>query len=162
MIKILITGGTIDDLDYELQEDAPKNPKSYIPKKLKKARLTIDYSTEVLMMKDSRHITSEDRRLLINKCKDIEESKIIITHGTFAMPETAKVLGNENITKTIVLVGSAIPINKPDSEALLNLGAAIAAVQLLSPGVYVVMNGKIFTWDNVKKNFDTGFFEEVK
>lgn len=162
MIKIFITGGTIDDIDYELLEDAPKNSQSYIPEKLKSARLSVKYSTEVLMMKDSRHITDEDRELILKKCQAAEAEKIIITHGTMAMPITAKALGSQITDKTIVLVGSATPINKSNSEALLNIGAAIAAVQLLPFGVYVSMNGKIFSWDNVTKNLETGYFEMLK
>jgi len=158
-IKIFITGGTMDDLEYELLKDAPCNPQTYIPGKLNTARLTIKYSTEVLIMKDSRHITSEDRKRIHKKCQNCKEDKIIITHGTATMPNTAKYLGQQVQEKTIVLVGSAIPINKKGSDAFFNLGTAIAAVQLLPKGIYITMNGRIFTWDNVKKNFDKGIFE---
>lgn len=162
IIKVFITGGTIDDLEYESPKDAPKDPQSFIPEKLKQARLSIVYSTEVLFMKDSRHVTDDDRKMIAEKCKQVAEQKIIITHGTYTIPKTAKVLGEQNIDKTIVLVGAAIPINKLGSDGLFNLGAAVVAVQQLETGVYVAMNGKVFTWDNVKKNFDTGMFEQEK
>src|SRR3989338_9218226 len=123
-IKVFIPGGTIDNLEYSSEDQAPKNQKSIIPQLLQQA--------------------------------------IIITHGTMTLADTAKYLGQKNITKTIVLTGSAIPSNNPDSDALFNIGFAFSAVQSLPSGVYVAINGKIFSWQNVKKNLDTGFFEEEK
>lgn len=159
-VKILITGGTIDDLDYEHEDDAPKNHQSLIPDLLKQSRITVDYEIEILMQKDSRVITDQDRQLILEQCQNSDEDRIIITHGTFTMPETAKYLGKANLNKTIVLFGAAIPANKDKSDALFNLGTAFIASQLLSAGVYVVMNGKVLTWDNVKKDFSTGNFEQ--
>ena len=92
-VRILITGGTIDDLDYDKEENAPKNHQSLIPNLLKRARITSDYEAEVIMQKDSRVVSNTDRELILNKCKTCTEDKIIITHGTFTMPETAKYLG---------------------------------------------------------------------
>ena len=161
-IKIFITGGTIDNLEYVSADKAPKNFKSLIPKLLKQSRCTIPCSVDVLISKDSRFLTDYDRKYILNKCRKCKEDKIIITHGTFSTPLTAKYLGKNNIGKTIVLVGSAIPANKEKSDALFNLGFALAAVQLLPKGVYVAMNGKIFPWNNVMKNLKTGFFEKEK
>ncbi len=158
-IKILVTGGTIDDLDYEKEEDAPTNHQSLIPDLLKQARITSEYEVEVLMQKDSRVVTDDDRKLILERCQNAEEDKIIITHGTFTMPETAQYLGKANLNKTIVLFGAAVPANKDKSDALFNLGAAFIASQLSSHGVYVVMNGKVFNWDNVQKDFTTGDFK---
>ncbi len=78
------------------------------------------------------------------------------------MLDMAKYLGKKNIPKTIILLGAAIPFNKEKSDALFNVGAAFSAVQLLPHGVYLTMNGKIFSWENVKKNFDKGVFELEK
>jgi L-asparaginase len=150
-IRILITGGTIDDLEYESIEDAPKEPKSLIPDALKQARVTSDYAVEELMQKDSRFVTDDDRENVFERCRDCEEERIIITHGTLSMPETAKYLGGKGLSKTIVLVGAAVPLNKEGSDGLFNLGAGFSAVQTLEKGVYVTMNGKIFPWDDVKK-----------
>ena len=161
-IKILITGGTIDDLEYDSPEKAPKSHKSLIPDLIKQARVTIDYDIEEIMAKDSKFITDNDRELIMQKCIDSKEDRIIITHGTMTMPETAKYLGQKNIPKTIVLFGSKIPGNKNKSDTLFNVGTAIMAVQLLNRGVYIAMNGKIFSWENVKKNFDKGIFELEK
>lgn len=159
-IRILITGGTIDDLDYDKEENARKNHQSLIPELIKQARITVDCEYEILMQKDSRVITDKDRQLILHRCLSCEENKIVITHGTFTMTETAKFLGKANLNKTLILFGAAIPANKDKSDALFNLGAAFIASQLLPPGVYVVMNGKIFTWDNVKKDFSTGNFQQ--
>lgn len=161
-IKIFVTGGTIDGLEYDSPEKAPKHQKTHIPDALKQSRVTVDYDIEVLMFKDSKFVTNEDRETIRRRCQEFKEDCIIITHGSATMSETAKYLGKNNITKTIILLGSAYPVNKKNTDALFNLGAALTAVQILPKGVYVTMNGKIFTWDNVKKNFKSGFFEKEK
>jgi len=161
-VKVFITGGTIDDIDYENLEDAPLEPISFIPELLEQSRVILDYETEILMQKDSRFITDEDRRLILEKCRDCEEDKIIITHGSYTMAQTAKLLGKENLPKTIVLLGSIIPVNKDRSDALFNLGGAFMTVQLLPKGVYIVSNGKVFNFDNVRKNTDTTYFEKER
>ena len=161
-IKILITGGTIDNLDSKSGKNASRNQKTIIPKLLEQSRITASYSIDKVLFKDSRLISDEDRELILKKCREYKEDKIIITHGTATMALTAKYLGRKNIEKTIVLVGSAIPANKEKSDALFNLGFALAAAQLLPKGAYVTMNGKIFLWDNVKKNLKTGTFEKEK
>ena|SRR3989344_4043193 len=161
-IRVLITGGTIDNLEYDSEDKAPKNQKSIIPDLLKKSRIGLNYSVEEIIFKDSRFVNEGDRELLFQKCKKCQEDKIIITHGTMTMPLTAKYLGQKKLKKTIVLLGAAIPGNKENSDALFNLGLAFSAIQLLPKGVYITMNGKIFSWDNVKKNLDTGFFEKEK
>lgn len=161
-IKVLVTGGTIDDLDYSSHEQAPKAHRSLIPRLLKQARITADYSVDVLMQKDSRVVTDTGRAIILKKCLESKEDKIIITHGTSTMPLTAKFLLRQKTQKTIVLFGSAIPANKENSDALFNLGLAFAAVQLLPPGVYIAMNGNVFPADNVKKNFEKGVFEREK
>ena len=157
-IRILITGGTIDNLEHDSEEDAPKSHESLIPGLFKQARVT-KCSIDVLMSKDSKFITDEDRASILNSCADCKEDKIVITHGTMTMPETAKYLARRGLQKTIVLTGAAIPGNEVNSDALFNLGAAITAVQLLPAGVYITMNGEIFSSDNVRKDLDTGFFE---
>ena len=161
-IKFIITGGTIDDLEYELAKDAPKKHKSLVPDLLKQAGVTLNYNVDELLQKDSRHINDEDRELVYKRCLECSEDKIVITHGTMTMPATAKYLGKKNIPKTIVILGAMIPANKEKSDALYNIGAALSAVQLLPHGVYIIMNGKIFSWDNVKKNIDKGIFETEK
>ncbi|OGK18850.1 hypothetical protein A3D80_03180 [Candidatus Roizmanbacteria bacterium RIFCSPHIGHO2_02_FULL_40_13b] len=157
-IKIFITGGTIDDLNYE--RDVPQNHQSLITGLLERARITPDYDVEVLMQKDSRVISDKDREIILERCRNCTEDEILITHGTYTMPGTAKYLGNTHLDKTIVLFGAHIPANRDNSDALFNLGTAFIACQLLPKGVYILMNGKVFTWDNVKKDFPTGYFKE--
>ena len=161
-IKIFITGGTIDDLNYGYEDKKQNSPKSLIPALLKQARLSEKYDAEVLFMKDSRLVTDEERKIIFENCKNCKENKIIITHGTMTMPITAKFLGKSSIKKTIVLTGSALPAKSKKSDAMFNLGFAFAAVQILKNGVYVAMNGKIFLWNNVSKNLKTGYFEKEK
>lgn len=120
-----------------------------------------DYSIEILMQKDSRAITEEDRKLIFQKCLKTKEKRIIVTHGTYTMVQTARYLGKSKLAKTIVLVGSFVFGDKKNSDALFNLGAAVNAVQLLPEGVYIVMNGEIFTWDNVR-HLNSGRFVKIK
>jgi L-asparaginase len=113
------------------------------------------------MMVDSLEMTDDDRQLIARQCQNSEEDMIIITHGTDTMAETAAVLAKETKDKTIVLTGAMIPYKFGSSDGLFNLGSALAFVQALPKGVYVAMNGRYFTWDNVRKNKQTGGFEEV-
>ena len=161
-IQIFTTGGTIDDLEYESEDSAPKDQQSMIPHLLKKSRISLDCNVEEVCFKDSKFLNNNDRELLLQKCKSCSGEKIVVTHGTMTMPITAKYLGSQKLAKTIVLLGAAIPGNKENSDALFNIGLALASVQLLPHGVYITMNGKIFSWNNVKKNLDTGFFEIEK
>ena len=158
-IKVFVMGGTIDNLEYDSEAKVPKQ-KSMVPDLLKISRISVDYSVEEVCFKDSKFVNDSDRNLLLKRCKDCSEDKIIVTHGTMTMEMTAKHLGKGKLAKTIVLLGSAIPGNKKNSDALFNIGLGFAAVQLLPNGVYVAMNGKIFSNDNVKKNLKTGFFEK--
>ena len=138
-IRIFTTGGTIDDCDYDSEEKAPKISYTLLKEIAKQSRITADYEVEVLMSKDSRFITDKGRKVILDKCKKCKEDKIIITHGTATMALTAKLLGKENLNKTIILTGSAYPTNKKKSDALFNLGFAFASAQLLPNGVYAAM-----------------------
>lgn len=159
-IKFIVTGGTIDDISYEDEKEAPIEHSSLLPELIKQIE-SENYEIEILMQKDSRFINENDRKIILKACKQSSEEKIIVSHGTFTLAETAKYLGNAKISKTIVLFGSLIPANKPNSDALENLKFAIKSVQELSNGVYVAMNGKVFNFNNVRKNLTTGMFEEI-
>jgi len=161
-IKIFTTGGTIDCDKADSTTNEYCFADTYLPKMLEQSRNKVETDIEVLMMKDSLLMNDKDREDILNKCLSCKEDKIIITHGTDTMAETAKILGENVKDKTIVLLGAMIPYNKDFSDALFNLGAAIANVQLLSKGVYISMNGKVFAWDNVKKNKELGVFEKIK
>jgi len=161
MIRLFITGGTID---VEKVEEGDKYifDKTYLPQMLEQGRCKVDIKSQVLFLEDSIYTTDEDREKILQSCKDCTEDKIIITHGTDTMAETAQMLGKVIKDKTIVLLGAMVPFNQPKSDALFNLGCAISAVQSLPKGVYITMNGKIFSWDNVGKNKELGLFENIK
>ena len=156
-IKVFITGGTIDNLEYSSEDKAPKK-KSIIPALLKKSRISLDYSVEKIFFKDSKFVNNNDRELLLKKCKQCPEAKIIVTHGTITMPATAKYLGKNKLSKTIVLLGAAIPGNKENSDALFNIGLAFASVQLLPHGVYITMNAQVFDAGKAEKIIHEGRF----
>jgi L-asparaginase len=116
---------------------------------------------ETLMMKDSLSMTRADRELILHECQKAKEDKILITHGTDTMTETAQILGKSITDKTIVLTGAMVPYAFGSSDGLFNLGSALAFLQTLPPGVYISMNGRYFHWDNVHKNKQIGLFEEL-
>lgn len=107
-------------------------------------------------------MNDNDRAMILEKCKATKEERILITHGTDTMVETAQVLGKSISNKTIVLTGAMVPFSFGKTDALFNLGTALAAVQILSNGVFIAMGGKIFPWDNVRKNKEIGEFENIK
>jgi len=125
-------------------------------------RSQVPVEIRTLMMVDSLEMTDQDRELIAYQCNTCEEDKIVITHGTDTMAETAKLLAKKVKNKTVVLTGAMIPIKFGSSDGLFNLGSALAFAQSLPPDVYVAMNGRHFHWDNVRKNKETGVFEEVK
>ena len=160
-IRIIVTGGTFDK-EYNMINGSLHFNETHLPEILKLGRCTVDYSLRTVMMLDSLEMTDDDRAIILNSAKKCKHKQIIITHGTDTMTETAKYLAKANLDKTIILLGAMIPFKFGASDALFNLGSAIAYVQTLKNGVYVVMNGKYHKWDKVKKNKKTGFFEEVK
>ncbi len=159
-IKLITTGGTIDCENID-ENNKYSFDESYVPKMLKQSKCTLDIEIKFLMSKDSLLMNEEDREKILDECKKSKEDKIIITHGTDTMVETAKVLGKNIKNKTIVLLGAMIPYNQKDSDSLFNLGLAVSAVQTLPYGVYITMNGKIFDFDKVKKNKELGQFENI-
>jgi L-asparaginase len=160
-IRILITGGTIDK-EYDPLTGELIFAKSHLSNILIQVRCKVRSVLDEVMLKDSLQMRSEDREEILKKCVDCLENRIIVTHGTDTMVETGRVLGSNVKGKTIVLVGAMIPYAFGASDALFNLGCAFAAVQALRQGVYITMNGKIFPWDNVIKNKESGEFEKLK
>jgi len=160
-IKLFGCGGTIDKSFNELNGELVFN-RQYLSEMLRQARSSCDVRSEYIMMKDSLDMVDEDRKVVLKACKDCLENRIIIAHGTDTMTKTAEVLGSNVDNKTIVLFGAMIPYSFKDSDALFNLGYALASVQLLGFGVYVTMNGNVFPWYNVRKNVVKGRFENAK
>ena len=160
-IRIFITGGTFDKEYHELDGKLYFKD-THLPEMLALGRCKLEAAPRTLMMVDSLEMTDADRQIIVEQCTRAREEHILITHGTDTMEVTAQVLGKAIHNKTIVLTGAMIPYKFGSSDGLFNLGSAMAFVQVLPPGVYIAMNGKCFTWDNVKKNRKTGEFEERK
>ncbi len=162
MIQIFVTGGTFDkDYNYITGELFFRD--THLLKMLERGRCLLDVDIKTLMMVDSLDMREEDRQIIAHNCRRTPANKILITHGTDRMVATAKFLARENIEgKTIVLTGAMIPYAfGTSSDGFFNLGSALAFAQTLPPGVYVVMNGRFFPWNNVRKNAKTGNFEEL-
>ncbi len=159
-IRIFITGGTFDKEYNELTGQLYFKD-SHLPEMLELGRNLVAVETRTLMMVDSLEMTDDDRNLIAEHCIKSPEDKIIITHGTDTMSETAALLATRINNKTIVITGAMVPYKFGSSDGLFNLGSALAFVQTLPKGVYVVMNGKYFAAGNVRKNKETGEFEEL-
>ena len=161
-IKLLITGGTFDK-EYDELHGTLRFKDTHIQEMLKLGRSRLEVSIRTVMMIDSLEMTDDDRAMIVQNCRMAEEDRIVVTHGTDTMPETAKALGAARIEgKTIVLTGAMIPYAFGSSDGLFNLGSALSFVQTLPPGVYVAMNGMVFSWDNVKKVRQLGIFERER
>ena len=158
-IHIFVTGGTFDKEYDEIKGQLYFN-NTHLPELLKLGRCTADVDVETLMMLDSLHMLEDDRNKIVESCKQCENTRIVITHGTDTMVETAEKIAEAKIPKTIVLTGAMIPYKFGSSDGLFNLGCAMAYVQTLEPGVYITMNGKCVNWNSVLKNKLTGYFEE--
>jgi len=160
-IKIFVTGGTFDK-EYDEIEGILFFNKTHLSEILKMGRCKLKVDIKTLMIKDSLEMTNEDREIILENCKKTKEDKILITHGTDTMVETAKILANSIKDKTIILTGAIIPYKFGSSDGIFNLGSSLAFVQTLPLGVYISMNGKYYNWDNVRKNKETGNFEEIQ
>lgn len=159
-VRIFITGGTFDKEYNELTGQLYFKD-THMHDLLELGRNKVSVEIRTLMMVDSLEMTDEDRELIVHQCNHCEENRIIITHGTDTMSDTAQFLAERVKNKTIVLTGAMIPIKFGSSDGLFNLGSALAFVQALPQGIYIAMNGRYFNWDNVRKNKQTGMFEEV-
>jgi L-asparaginase len=160
-IKIFVTGGTFDK-EYDEIEGKLFFRDTHLPEMLKLGHCKVELDIRTLMLIDSINMKDTDRAIIMQNCRNAEEERIVITHGTDTMVETARLLGAAIKDKTIVLTGAMIPYRFGSSDGLFNLGSALAFVQTLPHGVYVAMNGRFFTYDNVVKNKQLGMFEELK
>ena len=160
-IKIFITGGTFDKEYNELTGELYfKNTHMY--ELLELGRSQVNVEIETLMMVDSLKMSLTERQYIIEKCVQSNNTKIVVTHGTDTMVETARLLAENIKDKTIVLTGAMIPFKFGSSDGLFNMGSALSFVQALDKGVYIAMNGQIFSQGNVRKNKKLGIFEELE
>ena len=160
MIRIFVTGGTFDK-EYNELTGSLSFKDTHLPEMLRLGRSRVDVSVRTLMMIDSLDMTDADRAIVVEQCRQASEARIVITHGTDTMVDTATALAQSlPRDKTIVLTGAMIPYAFGSSDGLFNLGSAVAFAQALPAGTYVAMNGRCFAWDNVRKNRGSGVFEE--
>src|SRR5712691_6330951 len=148
-IRIFVTGGTFDK-EYNELTGALAFKDTHLPEMLRLGRCRVDVSIRTLMMIDSLEMTDADRALVVDECRKTDESRIVITHGTDTMVETARALAaafGSIGEKTIVLTGAMIPYAFGSSDGLFNLGSAVSFVQILPSGVYIAMNGRYFRGD---------------
>ncbi|HZE12246.1 MAG TPA: asparaginase domain-containing protein [Chthoniobacterales bacterium] len=159
-IRILVTGGTFDK-EYNERDGTLYFKDTHIAEMLRLGRSRVEVTIRTVMMIDSLEMTAADRALIVQNCLQTDEDRIVVTHGTDTMTETAAELAHAVTGKTIVLTGAMIPYAFGSSDGLFNLGSALSFVQALPPGVYIAMNGKCFPWDRVRKNRERGEFEEM-
>ena len=157
-IRILVTGGTFDK-EYDERSGSLFFKDTHIAEMLRLGRSRVEVTIRTVMMIDSLQMTEADRAVIVQNCRHAEEDRIVITHGTDTMTDTAAALARAITGKTVVLTGAMIPYAFGSSDGLFNLGSALSFVQILPPGVYVAMNGKCFPWDRVRKNRELGEFE---
>jgi L-asparaginase len=160
-IRLFITGGTFDKAYDEISGRLDFQD-THVHEMLRLGRCRLELVVRTVMMVDSLDMTDADRRLILESCRSAAEERIVITHGTDTMPETARALGEAALAKTIVLTGAMVPYAFGSSDGLFNLGSALSFVQALPHGVYIAMNGRCFAWDNVTKNRQLGIFETLR
>ena len=160
MIRIFITGGTFDKTYDEIHGRLSFGG-THLPEMLRLGRSRVETTIETLMMIDSLDMTDHDRARIARSCADCSETRIVITHGTDTMVETARAVAQAVRGKTVVLTGAMVPYAFGSSDGLFNLGSALSFAEVLPEGVYIAMNGQHFPWNEVRKNRETGVFERI-
>ncbi|MBM3819695.1 MAG: asparaginase [Acidimicrobiia bacterium] len=160
MICIFVTGGTFDKT-YDEIHGRLSFGETHLPEMLRLGRSRVEVSIRTLLMTDSLDMTDADRASIVRHAAGCDQARIVITHGTDTMVETAAALARGVTGKTIVLTGAMIPYAFGSSDGLFNLGSALSFAQVLPAGVYIAMNGQHFAWDKVRKNRETGVFEAL-
>jgi len=159
-IRIFITGGTFDK-EYNELTGSLYFKDTHLSEMLKLGRCRLNLEIRTLMMIDSLEMTEADRLIIADNCRAVPEDRIVVTHGTDTMVETARFLAERVEGKTIVLTGAMIPYKFGSSDGMFNLGSSLAFVQTLPPGVYISMNGRCFPWNRVRKDKRMGEFVDA-
>ena len=157
LIRFISTGGTIDKIYFDelSQFEVGESQMEHI---LREGLVQFDWDVVPLMKKDSLAVTDTDRRVLRDYIANDNATHYVITHGTDTMPETAEALMDLD-GRTIVLTGALTPARFRTTDAVFNVGMAVAAVQTLDPGVYIAMSGQVFKAGEVRKNRTENRFE---
>jgi L-asparaginase len=159
-IRILVTGGTFDK-EYDERTGQLFFKDTHVAEMLRLGRCRVEVTIRTVMLMDSLEMTEADRALIAHHCAQAQEDRILVTHGTDTMVETAAAIADAVSEKTVVLTGAMIPYAFGSSDGLFNLGSALSFAQILPAGVYIAMNGKWFPWNRVRKNRERGEFEEI-
>ena len=157
-IHIITTGGTIDKVYFDAKSEYEIGG-PVVGKILERMNPSFEFEVTQLLQKDSLDLTDEDRRLICATVADSQYEHILITHGTDGMVATAQELGDLG-QKRVVLTGSMKPAAFAETDAIFNIGSAIGALNAVAPGAYLMMNGCLFTPDEVVKNYDAKRFEK--
>jgi L-asparaginase len=160
MLRLLVTGGTFDK-EYDEISGSLFFKDTHVRDMLRLGRCGVAVEVETVMLVDSLHMTDADRARVAERCLAAPETRLVITHGTDTMVETAAVLARDVPARTIVLTGAMVPYAFGSSDGLFNLGSALSYAQVLPAGVYVAMNGTHFPWNNVRKDRSSGRFVEI-
>ncbi|WP_297833282.1 asparaginase domain-containing protein [Thermomonas sp.] len=158
-LLIVTTGGTIDKIYFDAKSDYQVG-EPQIGGILEEYRVAFRFHVIPLLRKDSLFVTDADRQLLRATIAAQEESRVLVTHGTDSMVQTAEALAGIP-GKTIVLTGALNPARFEGSDAVFNIGCAVGAVQSLPEGVYIAMNGRIWNPRKVRKNVEANRFEAM-
>lgn len=149
-ILVLTTGGTLDKIYFDAKSSFEVGS-SIVGRLLEQAEVRVPFEIVELMRKDSLDLTDDDRETIRSTVAESRHDHILITHGTDTMTDTARVLADIQ-NKTIVLTGALAPARFAESDAMFNLGMAVASVQVLNHGVYIAMNGRVFEGTHVRKD----------
>lgn len=160
-MRIIVTGGTFDK-QYDAIKGELTFKQTHLPAILEQARVKVPVEIEINQLIDSLNMTDAHRQSVLAACRAAPERSIVVVHGTDTMAETAQVVGQAALGKTVVFTGAMIPYSVQGSDALFNLGFALAAAQALAPGAYVAMNARVFPWDDVRKDKSDGVFEPLR
>jgi len=160
-VRIFVTGGTFDK-EYDEIRGTLYLRETHLPEMLELGRCHLEVEVETLMMIDSLEMTDQDRTVVADAVRGCAEAHVVVTHGTDTMVDTGRVLAECVEGKTVVLTGAMVPWAFGSSDGLFNLGSALSFAQVLSPGVYVAMNGRVFPWDGVRKDREAGRFEALR
>jgi L-asparaginase len=161
-LRILVTGGTFDK-EYDELSGALFFRETHLPDVLRRGRARLELEIETIFMMDSLEMGDSHRAEILAACLRAPENRLVVTHGTDTMVETARVLARNlaETGKTVVLTGAMVPYAFGSSDGMFNLGSALSFAQVLDPGVYIAMNGRCFGSENVRKNRELGVFEEL-
>jgi L-asparaginase len=158
MARVIVTGGTFDKR-YDAIKGELTFTETHLPALLEQARVKLPLAVDIRLLIDSLQMTDSHRQSVLEACREAPERSIVVVHGTDTMVQTAQVVGQAALGKTVVFTGAMVPYSVQGSDAAFNLGFALAASLTLAPNAYVAMNARIFPWDDVLKDKVEGTFK---